>query len=145
MKGLFKKSIHGSAEKLLAVQASGKPCIYYNNTTHKQGKSWTLKRHFLTPGQAYYMKTRWWIQKRERGSLDSNLTYSLSGIRFPRCQLCCHNLAQTTKMHFFYLCLINIRVFTIYPQQKVYKGIGERFWPSPPNFIIYKKSRVIKT
>ena len=66
---------------------SGKPCIYYNNTTRKQGKSWTLKRHFLAPRQAYYMKTRWWNQKREHGSLEWIWTYSLSGISFVNASL----------------------------------------------------------
>ena len=45
---------------------------------------------------------------------------------------------KPSKVQFFHLFPINIRVFTLYSQQNGHTGINECLWPSSPIFIIDK-------
>ena len=71
------------------------------------------------------------IKEGEHGSLD---TPSANRLRCEDISFRAKNWLKPSKMHFFDLCQVSIRVLSLYSWQKYYKGIGESLVAHHTNF-----------
>ena len=109
-----------------------------NNRACEQGNTWTLKRHFLRHDTC---KVSQKISEREHGSSARPLANALRGISFLRCEVCSQltNWLKQSKMRFFEVHLLNIRVFSLHYWKQCHAGIGEGLVAHLANFHDWQK------